>query len=334
MNFLLVEGEKGLYYTDGHKFYFPDRRWKGAREGFATNLQVTVDKGNYAFITGEMIEPAQFDVSDSIAKSFKFFISSNSSNKFINSESISDTIMVGQWNGYTILRLSEIYYIKTKEGVVPFISCNSYSQHRDLFSKLNLKSFNLAEFILSNDLFKVSDNDVLDICINIQAVTGFYYKEISKEISIYNNSLFEAITEVGYRRYYIFDMESDTLVQLMGINISNLVENIKLDKNYFSWDFISKYCMNNFILLKGNLSLEPVVTAYVDVFNTVLEVKCFNGKVFKSAIRDKYIDEVTKSWNEFKKNRVKLSSVLSKKQLQAYLSDLAKLTNKGVLIEN
>lgn len=129
-------------------------------------------------------------------------------------------------------------------------------------------------------------------------------------------------------------MESDTLVQLTETSISNLVENIKLDKNYFSWDFISKYCMNNFILLKGNLSLEPVVTAYVDVFNTVLEVKCFNGKVFKSAIRAKYIDEVTKSWNEFKKNRVKLSSVLSKKQLQAYLSDLAMLTNKGVLIEN
>lgn len=34
------------------------------------------------------------------------------------------------------------------------------------------------------------------------------------------------------------------------------------------------------------------------------------------------------------KNRVKLGSVLSKKQLQAYSSDLAKLTNKGVLIEN
>lgn len=31
--FILVKGDKGLYFSDGNKIYFPDRSWKDAEEG-------------------------------------------------------------------------------------------------------------------------------------------------------------------------------------------------------------------------------------------------------------------------------------------------------------
>lgn len=53
---ILQNGEKGLYYSDGEKIYFPDRQWVSAKPGIATNVHVTIDKSTYAFIVGEMIE--------------------------------------------------------------------------------------------------------------------------------------------------------------------------------------------------------------------------------------------------------------------------------------
>ena len=37
--FCLVQGDKGLYWYDGSKYYFPDKSWKDAKEGFYYNIK-------------------------------------------------------------------------------------------------------------------------------------------------------------------------------------------------------------------------------------------------------------------------------------------------------
>lgn len=54
---LLEKGERGLFYSDGNRIYFPDWRWKDAKVGLFTDMKITKDKDSYAFITGKMVDP-------------------------------------------------------------------------------------------------------------------------------------------------------------------------------------------------------------------------------------------------------------------------------------
>lgn len=61
---LIQRGERGLFISNGNKLLFPDRSWKDAREGFARDIEVVLDKGTYAFVRGKMLETPQIELSD------------------------------------------------------------------------------------------------------------------------------------------------------------------------------------------------------------------------------------------------------------------------------
>ena len=50
MRLLFVKGDKGLVANRDGLFYFPDRNSSIVSEGLY-NCTVTIDKGNYAFVT-------------------------------------------------------------------------------------------------------------------------------------------------------------------------------------------------------------------------------------------------------------------------------------------
>lgn len=62
--FFIQKGERGLVIDGGGKLLFPDRSWKGAREGFATDVKITKDKDTYAFVSGRMLDIADIDIYD------------------------------------------------------------------------------------------------------------------------------------------------------------------------------------------------------------------------------------------------------------------------------
>lgn len=53
---LLKKGERGLFFSDGKRIYFPDRCWEDAKAGYFSDMKITKDKDTYAFITGKMID--------------------------------------------------------------------------------------------------------------------------------------------------------------------------------------------------------------------------------------------------------------------------------------
>ena len=55
MRLLFVKGDKGLVANRDGLFYFPDRNSSIASEGLY-NCTVTIDKGNYAFVTGNPVD--------------------------------------------------------------------------------------------------------------------------------------------------------------------------------------------------------------------------------------------------------------------------------------
>ena len=56
-------GKKGLYFSDGRKLYFPDKDFKDVTKGLAeVYVDIGKDKGNYAFVKGNMIEPEYIDM--------------------------------------------------------------------------------------------------------------------------------------------------------------------------------------------------------------------------------------------------------------------------------
>lgn len=62
--FFIQKGERGLVIDGGGKLLFPDRSWKGAREGFATDVKITKDKDTYAFVSGRMLDIADIGIYD------------------------------------------------------------------------------------------------------------------------------------------------------------------------------------------------------------------------------------------------------------------------------
>lgn len=64
MNVRMIQrGDRGLFIANGNKLLFPDRSWKDAREGFAYDVEIVLDKGTYAFVRGKMLEtlPIELD---------------------------------------------------------------------------------------------------------------------------------------------------------------------------------------------------------------------------------------------------------------------------------
>lgn len=58
----LVRGAKGLFYSDGRYFYFPNRG-SNLKEGIIKNIRVVkdfLDDRGYAFIDAEMVETEPF----------------------------------------------------------------------------------------------------------------------------------------------------------------------------------------------------------------------------------------------------------------------------------
>lgn len=65
MNVRLIQrGDRGLFIANGNKLLFPDRSWKDAREGFAYDVEIVLDKGTYAFVRGKMLETQPICVND------------------------------------------------------------------------------------------------------------------------------------------------------------------------------------------------------------------------------------------------------------------------------
>lgn len=61
---LIQKGDRGLFISNGSKLLFPDRSWKDAKEGFAYDVEITLDKGTYAFVRGKMLQTTPIGVED------------------------------------------------------------------------------------------------------------------------------------------------------------------------------------------------------------------------------------------------------------------------------
>lgn len=61
---LIQRGDRGLFISNGNKLLFPDKSWKDAREGFARDVEITYDKGTYAFVRGKMMDTLPISVAD------------------------------------------------------------------------------------------------------------------------------------------------------------------------------------------------------------------------------------------------------------------------------
>lgn len=74
---LIQKGDRGLFISNGNKLLFPDRSWKDAREGFAKDIEITLDKGTYAFVRGKMMDTLPITLDDIFVQAGSYYRAGN-----------------------------------------------------------------------------------------------------------------------------------------------------------------------------------------------------------------------------------------------------------------
>lgn len=306
------ENEKGLFYSDGKRIYFPDRKFMSATRGLA-RVDITNDKEKYAFVCGEMVK--SLSINDEVL--VKFCIEKN----------ILDISLLNRKDSeceYAILRSDTgfIYFVyQDEEGLkVAFefdgTSVESAYQRR-FFNGLDWRFCPASSSVISKILFlrseRVTHDEVMELLVNT------YY---------------ENVMHTGEDTYTVY---TDRLINIRGTyyvkskDSFQRVVNIPIDKTWSKYtvtvDEVRDFMIKNNISLSGMSS--PTVTRYIHAFDTNFDITCFSSSAFKMKYlgMDVYADKVKQDAEMMESARKQYGKYCGAKQI----SELQKLMPRKYL---
>lgn len=326
--YALVQGEKGFYYTDGVKIYFPDRRWKDAKLGFFTDLHVTVEKDKYSFISGKMIETLPLP-SKTFFEAQPFKLSSSYFYKLLGNTMV---ILEKDCNGYWSA------YVNTSNGIQEVFHTEDYILGFDRMSKEHYRR-NCFTDVLFNDRqpldvttqvkswyannCKLSDEMFMEACVRLISSPKFLDTDII-DFKLYNDS-FIVFTRIAQyfggiskkvQFIYVYSNNCD-LEEVNNVDVKTLGKVTKT----LTKDTVEDYCVKNHICVGYGHDTDfnnNVVEKTFSGFNTKVTVYAWEGDKFTtSMLNDKdTVDIIEASFSRLQATVKSIGKYCSSRNIQ------------------
>lgn len=254
--YALVQGEKGLYYTDGVRIYFPDRKWTEAKLGFFTDLHVTIEKDKYSFISGKMIETLPLSA-ETFFEAQPFKLSSTYFYKLLG-----DTMMIiekdcnGYWSAYVNTKNGIQQVFHTEDYVLGYKRMYKEHYRRNCFTDVLFKdkqTVDTTAYIKTwyADNCKLDEDRFMEACIRLCSRADFLGRKVT-DFKLYDNTFIVVTYTVSYTyskdetytMIFVYD-NNDKLHDIRDVDVKTLgkVER-KLTK-----DEVDNFCVEKHICL-------------------------------------------------------------------------------------
>ena len=298
--FCLIQGYRGLYYSDGNKIYFPDRSWKDCKQGVYSDMHITVDKGTYAFVTGNPVNAIDND-SDICRNAIE--------TKFNDYNTTVFRGVIGDTPIFRALDNDAVWFIVTETGEILEFLCsanvlagnyrnfNSFS--KDLRNESNLDmntncGISEVDYIATNADKFTSREDFLIGAVRCISNLPHYTQKSIKSVRLIGDCVFKVVG-ASYCFYFLngeFRITDDDILKKYGLTFEA------------SRDEVKQFCKDKNICIKQGYK-EPTVTVDCHAFGNDYEVLLFNGGVVtKDILSDEYLQKtVSTSIAEFDKTR-------------------------------
>lgn len=324
--YALVQGEKGFYYTDGVKIYFPDRRWKDAKLGFFTDLQVTVEKDRYSFISGKMIETLPLS-SETFFETQPFKLSSQYFYKLFG-----DTMVIiekdcnGYWSAYvnTNNGIQEVFH--TEDYILGFDRMGKEHYRRNCFTDVLFNdrqpldvTTQVKSWYANN--CKLSDEMFMEACIRLSSKAQFWGKNIT-DFKLYDDTFIVLTYTSSYLKneklqfVYVYSNSCD-LDEIYNVDIKTLGKVTKI----LTKDAIEDFCIKSHICIgigyHTDFNRNVVENTFIG-FDTEVTVYAWAGSEFTmSMLNDKdTVDIIEASFSRLQATVKSIGKYCSSKNIQ------------------
>ena len=315
-----TKGEKGLYFSNGRKMFFPDRDFKDAREGLAeVHINVGKDKGTYAFVSGKMIDNTPINMSELEAYCLDNNICDVHRLILLESEDTSDVLYACIRHGACDMTM--LY--QSEDGLKV---CFELQQRGDtekyLFKNVqravaNWKSYSdeseFLKLLACRNAEEVTKDEVMELLVRINYV-GF-----DNTTCVYDNKY---IAIIGFGAY----IKSKGKMVAMS---SDIISKVKQTKSFMISAQEVKDFMYDHNISRYHGRNDIVVDLPVKAFDENFNVKVFNSSVFKMLyLNGVFNNMVLESAEEIKKARMHYGRHCT---TQRQIDELRKLSPKNYL---
>lgn len=328
---VLIEGEKGLFASDGRKPYFPHRTFSSATVGIVSKVAVEYDKGNYAFISGSMVETLPIEQDDILS--------------FVNERNLQS--YVTQIN-HGVLRDSNVQlcviycedelkttYIlfKTSKGLQILTELNSDSEKflrynynnvvshlRDADTGRIIGGTNLSDMVLTIRLRgaeNITTEQAFILCVNN------YWQFGDNDAEVYD----DRYVKTHDKLYYFINGE------LRSISAYSCIAKAVIDLSTFKYKITEKEVTD--YMVENNIGYGSgfdghILERHISVFNEDICVKLFNSRHFKMEFlkEESAVNTVQESVKELESFRKKIGKQCSK----SMISELQKLSLRNICL--
>lgn len=338
--YLLLEGQKGLYHTNGAKMFFPDRKWTDAKAGFFTDLHETVQKDTYSFITGKMLETLPL-TADVFFETQPFKLTSTYFSLQIgDAEAIVEKDCHANWT----------VFVNTKEGVQSVYFVDDFIQgvyrmerthyHRNCFTAELFKNKKLLDTTAQQkawyfEFCQLDDDKIMTACVRIRSMVEMLYRTYY-DFKIYDNTFIVVKSQYKYESSvapseYTFVFDGKNIIELSAVNVKSLGKLTKVINN----DELEKFIVDNHICLGfGDRSIEYHDIVYTTLKALGVELTLYawcGGDFTMDKLQDaEKVAFIEKSYEELKATTKRVGRYCS----GGLINDLQKLNPRPWLLHN
>lgn len=333
MRLLFVKGDKGLVANRDGLFYFPDRNSSIVSEGLY-NCTVTIDKGNYAFVTGNLVdtkEPSVEYVSTMLCRELfetKMFSYERIDSFKVKKIGCSYIIFV------TDAMYTQIKYMDQNNDVKPLMMYSDERRHYNM-----RKLYDASQFPDADDYDSLKSSALqhaakaLDAEMQKKVAGVALVKEMTsvryklKRFTIIDSLFIMIETEYygsfNYESIYVYNEEYGVVkIRYTQEMLGNLKQ---LPSTAIDVTAVGDYLLENH--LGRAMGEEPTYVKEVIFMGNTIKVICLNGALLLDDINKEDQKKAAASFAELEAYRKKVSKKLSR----SALSELKELSPKQVL---
>ena len=301
MFYFLVRGDRGLYYSDGKRTYFPDRSWKEAREGIFTDMEITRDKETYAFIRGTMVDLEYISLKEAFENTsydrdmYYREVKFGGSNLIVKYQ-FSDYTFIFKSGGKVIVsNLNTMDAPKNRADYVDKFLSEIYRRGTSVVVPLELISGELT--------VRTEDNTFLLSCIRILhslnrrhllgRVDVKEFRLLERDLILVDN-----VSRYGIQEQYIFSMVGDYEPQLV-VQASKFsgVKTVAV----LSYKELEDYCVSHYIYVGGIFSKGLTITHTLRFDNDKYDITAWNGSTYTFELEESSTKKaIVQSFEELK----------------------------------
>ena len=308
MRLLFVKGDKGLVANRDGLFYFPDRNSSIVSEGLY-NCTVTMDKGNYAFVTGNLVdtkEPSVEYVSTMLCRELfetKMFSYERIDSFKVKKIGCSYIIFV------TDAMYTQIKYMDQNNDVKPLMMYSDERRHYNM-----RKLYDASQFPDADDYDSLKSSALQHAAKALDA-------EMQKKVAIMIET--EYYGSFNYESIYVYNEEYGVVkIRYTQEMLGNLKQ---LPSTAIDVTAVGDYLLENH--LGRAMGEEPTYVKEVIFMGNTIKVICLNGALLLDDINKEDQKKAAASFAELEAYRKKVSKKLSR----SALSELKELSPKQVL---